>query len=334
MYEQRPDQYDGIDHESAALIDEFCAQAEVVSATRHKYRFHLTEFARWLAHPRIVRGGESTTLVDVAPGDISRFMAYLRSGERFAARAHYRITGNLSASARKNALSSIRSFYRYLVSVQILKIDPSAPVRPPRVTVKPGLHLATEELRALLDAPGKPRERVATFLLVYTAARVDEIRNLRWCDVDFAARTIVVRGKGDKYRVLDIHGALAAELRRWWLYVDELSHRNIAIREAMQSADRDFVLLTPSGKQIGRNAISRHIKARAARIGLRPRDGDRTEVSPHALRRSFATLLLNDGHHIDAVADVLGHVNIDTTRKHYAFASNARRRATMQAFNV
>jgi len=44
--------------------------------------------------------------------------------------------------------------------------------------------------------------------------------------------------------------------------------------------------------------------------------------------------MLNDGHHIDAVADVLGHVNVDTTRKHYAFASNARRRATIDAFNV
>ena len=55
MYQQRLDQYDGIDRESAGLIDEFCAQAEVVEATRHKYRVHLTEFARWLVHPRVVR---------------------------------------------------------------------------------------------------------------------------------------------------------------------------------------------------------------------------------------------------------------------------------------
>jgi hypothetical protein len=55
MYQQRPDQYDGIDRESAGLIDEFCAQAEVVEATRHKYRVHLTEFGRWLVHPRVVR---------------------------------------------------------------------------------------------------------------------------------------------------------------------------------------------------------------------------------------------------------------------------------------
>jgi integrase len=58
-----------------------------------------------------------------------------------------------------------------------------------------------------------------------------------------------------------------------------------------------------------------------------------TAVSPHALRRSFATILLDQGHPIDAIADVLGHASIDTTRQHYAFASNARRRATILAYD-
>lgn len=331
---ERADYYHGVDRHSAALITEFCAQAEVTAHTRHKYRTNLTEFARWLWHPSMEREGEPPRLVDVVPGDIGRFMAYLRGGERFAALPHYRVKGDLSASARKNALSSIRSFYRYLVSVQILKIDPSATIRPPRVTYKPGVHLTGEELRELLDAPGGARERIATYLLVYTAARANEIRGVRWSDVDLEARTITVHGKGDKYRVIDIHGALMAELRRWWFWMEEQSHRHPGMREALADPERNFVLLTPSGRKVGRNAMSRHIKNRARRIGLRPRDSDGTAVSPHALRRSFATLMLNDGHHIDAVADVLGHVNVDTTRKHYAFASNARRRATIDAFNV
>jgi hypothetical protein len=57
-------------------------------------------------------------------------------------------------------------------------------------------------------------------------------------------------------------------------------------------------------------------------------------VSPHALRRTFATILLDQGHHIDAIADVLGHASIDATRQHYAFASTARRRATILAYNL
>lgn len=321
-----------VDRETLELIEEFIAQAEVGEHTHHKYRIHLHEYARWLAQvPE--RAATAAT-----PGDVRRFMAYLKSGDRFAARKHHRVRGVPAASTRKNVLSSIHSFYRYLVSVEIIAVDPSAAVKPPRVVLKPGLHLSAKEVRALVDAPGDPRERIVTFLLVYTGARQNELRWLLWKDVDMQERTITVRGKGDKYRVLDIHPALMVELRRWWLYLDEHQHRYAALREALADRERAYVLLTRNGQPLAKTVISRHVKARAARIGLRPRTGgckyDQSEVSPHALRRSFATLLLNDGHHIDAVADVLGHVSIDTTRKHYAFASNARRRATIQAFHV
>lgn len=321
-----------VDRESLGLIEEFVAQAEVSAVTLHKYRMHLTEYARWLA--QVVE----RQLIAATPGDVRRYMAYLKAGDRFAARRHHRISNSLSASARKNMLSSIHSFYRYLVAVELIAVDPSAAVRPPRVAIKPGLHLSAEELRALLDAPGDPRERITVFLLVYTGARANELRRLRWRDVDLQKRTITVHGKGDKFRVIDIHPALMVELRRWWLHQDTHQHRYPALRAALADPDCAYVLITRNGNSLARTVIGRHVKARAARIGLRPRQGgcvyDRSEVSPHALRRSFATLLLNDGHHIDAVADVLGHVSIDTTRKHYAFASDARRRATIEAFNV
>lgn len=60
----------------------------------------------------------------------------------------------------------------------------------------------------------------------------------------------------------------------------------------------------------------------------------RSQVSPHVLRRTFATLQLNDGQPLDAVADVLGHESVDTTRKHYAFSSNERRRATIMSYSI
>lgn len=323
---------ENVDRESLGLIEEFIAQAEVGAVTHHKYRVHLQEYARWLA--RIAK----RPITDATPGDVRRYMAYLKGGDRFAAKCHHRISGDLSASARKNMLSSIHSFYRFLVAVEIIAIDPSSAVKPPRVVLKPGLHLSAPEVRALLDAPGDPRERIVTFMLVYTGARQNELRWLLWKDVDMQARTITVRGKGDKFRVIDIHPALMVELRRWWLYQDEHQHRYPLLREACADPQRAYVLITRNGRALGQTVIARHVKARAARVGLRPRQGgckyDTREVSPHALRRSFATLLLNDGHHIDAVADVLGHVSIDTTRKHYAFASNARRRATIEAFHV
>ena len=314
------------ERESLALIEEFRAQAEVAPSTTYKYGVHLREYAHWLS---TVVGKDVTA---ASPGDVRRYMAYLRGGDRFAARHHHRINGELKASARKNILSSIHAMYRYLVSVELLVADPSA-------TVKPGVHLTAKELRALLDAPGgDARERFVTFLLVYTGARTNEVRTLRWMDVDLQARTMMVRGKGDKFRMLDIHPALMVEMRRWWFRQDEIQHRYPAMREAMSDPERAYVLITRNGKPLAPTVIGRHIKRRAASIGLRPRPAkhwsNRTDVSPHALRRSFATLLLNEGHHIDAVADVLGHVSVDTTRQHYAFTSNARRRATIEAFQV
>ena len=254
-----------VDRESLELIEEFIAQAEVGAVTHHKYRVHLQEFARWLAL------AVDRPVTEATPGDVRRFMAYLKGGHRFAARCHHRVSDDLSASARKNILSSIHSFYRFLVAVEVIKVDPSAAVKPPRVTIKPGLHLSAQEVRALLDAPGDPRERIVTFLLVYTGARQNELRWLLWKDVDMQARTILVRGKGAKFRVIDIHPALRVELRRWWLYQDEHQYRYPLLREALADPERAYVLITRNGRALGQTVIARHVKARAARIGLRPR---------------------------------------------------------------
>lgn len=318
------------------LISEFAEQADVAETTRAKYRAHLGELQAWLIHPR--GAGAQTDIASASPADLHRFITYLRGGERFAAVDHHRITGDLSASARKNVLSSIHSFYRYLVDVRVIDFDPSASIRPPRVQRRPGLVLTTDEVRSILDAPGTPRERIQAHLLTYTAARTSEIRDLRWRDIDFTAATITVSGKGGRVRVTDIHPRLMSELRRWYLWLDDEAERNPEIRAAKSSPDRDFVLLTRHGNPVPKGLIARQLKDRAARAGVRVReDGgrdNRSAVSPHALRRTFASTLLDQGHHIDAIADVLGHESVDTTRRHYAFASNARRRHTIHAYHV
>lgn len=227
-----------IDRDSQGLIQEFIVQADVGEHTSHKYGVHLREYARWLAKvPR-------RTVTSATPGDVRRFMAYLKGDDRFAAAAHHRTSGVLAPSTRKNVLSSIHSFYRYLLAVQVIDIDPSAAVTPPRVVHKPGVHLTAQELRALLDSPGSdPRERFVTFLLAYTGARVNEVRLLRWMDVDLHERTMMVRGKGDKFRVIDIHPALMVEMRRWWFRQDEIQHRYPGMREAMSNPERAYVLI-------------------------------------------------------------------------------------------
>ncbi|MCW2929007.1 MAG: xerD [Thermoleophilia bacterium] len=320
-----------------ALIEEFIAQAEVGETTRKKYRSQLGEFRAWLVHPRNERGG-AASLLNAGRADVVRFAAYLAEGDRFASTGHRKVKlGAVSPSTRKSYFASLRNFYRYLMTIDLVAWDPTEGVKRPTVKVQPGLRLTAEELRQLLAVPGKPRERIQAFLLAYTAARVNELRGLRWKDVNFQEGTLMLHGKGDKYRVISIHPRLMPELRRWYLGQEVDAMKYPKMLAARSDEQTNYVLMTRNGGPVAINAIAQQLKIRAERAGLyvlnpsNPRNG-RSRVSPHALRRTFATLLLNDGHHLDAVADVLGHVNLDTTRKHYAFTSSERMRATVEGF--
>jgi integrase len=149
----------------------------------------------------------------------------------------------------------------------------------------------------------------------------------------------MLHGKGDKHRVISIHPRLMPELRRWYLgqEIDAIKHPKMT--EARSNEETNFVLMTRNGNPPRSNGIAQQLKNRAVKAGLHvlepsKRGNGRSRITPHSLRRTFATLLLNDGHHLDAVADVLGHVNLDTTRKHYAFSSSERMRATVEGFTV
>jgi len=319
-----------------ALIAEFIAQADVSQHTKVKYRAHLNEFHAWLNHAELHPDTPAPTrLVDVTAMQAHRFMAYLRQLDRPTSPT----SGvALAGGTRKNYLASLRSLYGFLLDVGLVDIDPTSRIRRPASAVTQGLHLSPEELRRLLDVRSSPRSRIQTYLLAYTAARSGELRRLRWHDIDFVQRSIRLHGKRDKTRVVAIHPRLMSELRRWFLHQEAESERHEAVRIARANPDTDYVLLTRSGKPLSATSIYKQLNRRAVAAGLHvlePAHGEcRSRVSPHALRRTFATLLLNDGQPLDAVADILGHASVDTTRRHYAFASSARQRATVEAFNV
>ncbi len=118
----------------------------------------------------------------------------------------------------------------------------------------------------------------------------------------------------------------------------DLAEQKTAIRAALSNPETAHLLLTRNGRPFTKRSLYAMVKRRATRAGLyveEPMHGEcRSQVSPHVLRRTFATLQLNDGQPLDAVADVLGHESVDTTRKHYAFSSNERRRATIMSYSI
>lgn len=204
-----------------------------------------------------------------------------------------------------------------------------------------GLVITREQLRRLLDAPGRARDRVQTYLLVFTAARMSEIQHLRWRDVDFDRREIGSRGKFGKTNVIPMHEQLYAALRRWQVEQRRESEQHPQLAAALADPERAYVLLTDAGKKLAHSTISKQLKWRAARVGLLAHadassvgDENKSRISPHVLRRTFATLALNDGTPLEAIAEMLNHASIDTTRKHYAFTSSEKKRQTVAAFNV
>lgn len=325
--------------DSREWIDEFCAEPGMSDATRIKQRVHLCELAEWLAHPDTRHPREDTPCsIDAAsPAQVHLFLAYLLDGSRYAGPPHA-AHKPLAASSRKGFLASLRAFYRYLLLLRVIAHDPTTGIRSPKVRTKPGFHLTPEELRRLLRVPGTPRDRIQTYLLAYTAARSIELRRLRWVDIDLHQRTIRLHGKDDRTHIIGIHPVLMVELRRWHIHQEHAASRNEQMARALANPDTSFVLLTNRGKPVAHSAIYKQLKRRAAAAGLYvldPAHGEhRSLVSPHAIRRSIATMLLNDGHPLDAVADMLNHRQVDTTRTHYAFAAPARRRATIDAIDL
>ncbi len=333
---------DGSTLTNRELIDEFTMMSERDAKTKHKYARNLEEFCEWHGKP----------LLAITRRDITRYLADLKTDarrkvittkvdgvERHVVLRH----GKLSASARKGQLAAIREFWRHCARMEYTDRDPTFGVECPRVEHTPGLKIGTDELRRFLNAPGSERDHVQAYLFVYTAQRSNEIRCLRWENIDFRAREITfLVGKNGKTNTIAMHDQLFAALRRWQLAQQRAAETNPAIARALSDPETAYVLLSANGRQLAKSTLAKQVKWRAARAGIashRPSakvgSENKSRLSPHALRRSWAYTMRNErGASLGDIAEVLNHASTDTTRKHYAFASSERKRKIMAAFNV
>lgn len=319
------------------LVDEFVQMSDRDEKTRHKYRRHLLEFKAWLEACT-----NGTTLIEVTKPDIVRFLADLKDGKRYGLGAGGQpLTGPLSPSARKGVISALRSFYLHCADLYNFDRNPTFGVRAPRVAHKRGVTLTESELRSYLDAPGDERDRIQAYLSVYTAARTSSLRFLRWRDVDFEGDLIHFRAKRDRDYTLPVHPQLRAALLRYRDHVETLAARSLAIREALSHPDTAYVLLTKNGKPLCHSTMAKQAKWRAARVGilLHPPAAEvgrenKSQVTPHAFRRSFAQIQRSRGIELADLADALNHKDVNTTRNHYAYTDTPKLRETVVSFRV
>lgn len=200
-------------------------------------------------------------------------------------------------------LSSIRSFYQFLIRGGWVAQNPALEVRAPKTDKPLPKTCDAETIDRLLqlsdDSDGLQVRDVAIFELVYSAGlRLAELVNIDLDDIDLSQQHLIVTGKGNKTRHLPIGSKAVAAVRRW------LKMRRDYCRDTNQTA----LFLSKQGKRISRRNVQDRLKALIRRQALDQ------HLSPHVLRHSFATHMLESSSDLRAVQELLGHVNIATTQ--------------------
>ncbi|HEX9243575.1 MAG TPA: site-specific tyrosine recombinase XerD [Anaeromyxobacter sp.] len=267
----------------------------------------------FLSHARIEKGLAANS-VDAYGRDLRRYVEHLESlgVEEWAAVGRAEVQAHLarlvelglSPRSQARALSAIRQLHGVLVREKLAPHDSTDEIDAPRPGRRLPSLLSREEVLALLAVPeprraAGRRDRAMLELLYATGLRVSELVSLELNDVNLETRVLVARGKGGKERLVPI-GAPAAEAVRAYLF---------SAREALLRGRRSKDLfVTPRGGRMTRQGFAK-IVARSARLA-----GIERAISPHKLRHSFATHLLEGGADLRAVQAMLGHADVSTTQ--------------------
>jgi integrase/recombinase XerD len=222
--------------------------------------------------------------------------------------------GGLAPRSRARALVAMRGLFRHLVGERWLDADPTALIDAPRTAKRlPGVLGEDAVTRLIATPPDTPRGRrdAAMIELAYASGlRVSELVTIALADVNLNQGFVRVTGKGNKTRLVPLHAAAIARLTA------VLAERAAWVRDPQERA----LFLTERGRPMTRQAFWKLLRGYARRAGLRLPTGD---VSPHKLRHSFATHLVERGADLRAVQAMLGHADISTTEI-YTHVSRAR----------
>lgn len=247
------------------------------------YGLDLKKFGRFLNH-------KARSAKQIRQGEIDEFARRLSQD-------------GLSARSIARALNAVRMFYRFLVAEKIVIDDPTAQVRSPRMLKSLPRYLTLEEVDRLLGAPdpGTPlglRDAAMVELLYATGLRVSELMALRLRDINLEAGYLRCVGKGSKERLVPM-GRQASQ---------KLSTYLEGGRPRIVSGAHPALFLNSRGRGLSRQGFWKILKRYGRTVGLRGK------LSPHVLRHSFATHLLERGADLRSVQMMLGHADISTTQ--------------------
>ena len=237
-------------------------------------------------------------VADITEPAVAGFLMALREGDEDHP--------PLSAGSAARTVVAVRGFHKFAVREGLTQVDPAAAVRPPSPAKRLPKALPLTDIERILDAAGSPgtalalRDRALLEVLYGTGARISEAVGLDLDDLDPEQGTVLLRGKGSKERIVPV-GSFAQEAVQAYLVRgrSELS----AVGKGVPA-----LFLNARGGRLSRQSAWAVLAKAADRAGVT------AEVSPHTLRHSFATHLLDGGADVRVVQELLGHASVTTTQ--------------------
>lgn len=281
----------------------------------------------------------ATHLALVTADDLLGFKAYLREYEIYTTDADGRQVARTVRNSNygiNRKLSAVRGLYSYLYKTDKIPQNITDKITFTNINHKMKKPLTTQETVRILDVifngekyyTGrdlteylKRKQRDSAIFTTYlgTGVRVSELVNLNIDDISFDTSSFIVTRKGGEQQEIFMPPQVEQELHT---YLEE--------RRKIHAVDKNALFLSRGGRRMGIDAVERNLKRYCATAGVTHKDKTR----PHALRRTFACRMLEDGIDIKMVAELMGHKNIEVTHKFYAQYSNQARKDVMRSFSI
>jgi len=266
--------------------------------TLRNYLIDLTQFSEFLVKREALPQDDQKLDLDMDAIDALVIREYLGS-----------LFGRYERSTIARKLSAVRSFFIFLEKKGMVRANPAGDVATPKLEKYIPVYLPVDDVFRLLERPDRKKplglRDLAILEVLYSCGiRVSELEALDISSVDFEGRLVTVIGKGNRERIVPI-GRIALKAVRDYLEAT----RGLRKGDGYDSRDAPLFINFRGGRLSGRS-IGRIIKRYATESGLNP------EISPHSMRHTFATHLLDGGADLRAVQELLGHASLSTTQKY------------------
>lgn len=246
--------------------------------------------------------------VDISKDEIHRYLKYLSNEQ-------------MNDKSISRNISCLKSFYKFLLIEKEIKYNPMDEIEIPKIRKSLPKSLTEEEINLLLEIPliddFSYRNKAMLELLYATGMRVSELINLTLLDIDLDSATVRTLGKGSKERIIPIGDYALYYVKK---YISDCRN-NMLKREI-----NNYLFLNNHGKKMTRQGFFKILKKRQQEVGIKK------EFSPHTLRHSFATHLLNHGADLRSIQELLGHSDIGTTQI-YTYVSNEHLKENYKEFH-